>query len=299
MVARSLMAVSLALAVAAPFQAQARFGKRSSSDDQQSGSGSNSSGNGGSSSDDQSSNEVHAATAVGTAPPDRSYSPPPSCGGSCDPCGHGYSDCGYHDRGWSYYAYEPAYVGGGAAAATVSADSGGWNVRTALMTEVQGFTSGDGGLLSFGMLIEGVQWGVDVDGRLIEVATDDGTAGTDSLRLLNGAVTWTLFGDRTSRIRLEGGFAVAFAPDVTVVSPQVGVSMGFGFGGSWGVEGLVRASLVPHTQVEWSAGMSYAMGPLGVRAGWRRIFLDDRGIVDGVAHQDVFAGPYVGLGLAF
>jgi hypothetical protein len=284
MLARSLVAISLVAAVAIPVQAQARFGKRSSS--------SSSSDSSDSTSADSSSDEVHAATPVEAeaSDPGDEYVPP------CP------SDCGYEDSGWAYYAYEPEYVppppyeGSGAAARV---QGRGWNVRAALMSEVQGFSSGDGGLFSAGMLIEGVKWGVDVDVRLIRVAADDGSGETDSLRLLNGMVTWTLFGSQTSRIRLEGGFTAAFAPDVIVISPQVGASMAFGFGGPWGVEGLVRASLVPHTQLEWSAGFSYAMGAWGLRAGWRRIFLDDRGIVDGVAHQDEFAGPYVGLGVAF
>lgn len=295
MLARSLVAVSLAVAVVAPLPAQARFGKHSDSDKPSNPSSTPAP----SSDDDDDDDQVHAATPVGSSP-DRRYTPPPSCGGDCGSCA--YSDCGYEDRGWAYYAYEyePAYVGGAAAAAYApDRRERQWNIRTALMGEAQGFTSGDGGLFSAGILIEGVRWGVDVDVRHIVVSTDDGTEGTDTLRLFNGAVTWTLFGNQTARIRLEGGFTAAFAPDVIVVSPQAGLSWAFGFGGAWGLEGLIRASLIPHTQVEWSAGFSYAMGPLGFRAGWRRIFLDDRGIVDGVAHQDVFAGPYLGMGLAF
>jgi hypothetical protein len=77
------------------------------------------------------------------------------------------------------------------------------------------------------------------------------------------------------------------------------VSLAAGFGGNLGFEATARASLIPHTQVELSAGLSYALGPVGLRAGWRRMYLNDNGLVDGVAHDDLFQGPYLGAGFAF
>ncbi len=57
--------------------------------------------------------------------------------------------------------------------------------------------------------------------------------------------------------------------------------------------------VVPYTQLDAQAGLGLHLGILTLRTGWRWLLLNDRGLVDGEAHQDVFAGPYAGLGLNF
>jgi hypothetical protein len=38
------------------------------------------------------------------------------------------------------------------------------------------------------------------------------------------------------------------------------------------------------------------LGPAGLRAGWKQIYLNDLGLVDGIVHADLFSGPYLGVG---
>jgi hypothetical protein len=141
---------------------------------------------------------------------------------------------------------------------------------------------------------------VAVEGRHIAVVADDGSGGTDHLNFLNGFVTYALLGDQRGRLRLEAGGQTAFAEQLIVMSPAVGASVALGLGDrGLGLEATARASVFPHIQAELSAGLSWALGPLGLRAGWRQTYLNDNGLVDGVAHADAFSGPYFGAGMAF
>ena len=91
----------------------------------------------------------------------------------------------------------------------------------------------------------------------------------DHLRFFNGYLTYALYTTERGRVRLEGGASSAFAPDLIVVSPSLGMSMGLALNELFTVEALIRASIRPHAQVEISAGMSVALGSVGLRVGYR------------------------------
>ena len=175
----------------------------------------------------------------------------------------------------------------------------GLKLRAELTGEAAPLLAANGGELAGQLRIEGVKWGWSVDGRTLSVGADDGSGETDRLHFVSSFVTYSLLGNERSRLRVELGANAAWAPDLTVVSPAAGLSFAMGFGNGWGIEAVARGSAIPHTQLELAAGLSYGLGPLGLRAGWRRMYLNDNGLVDGVSHDDVFSGPYFGLGMAF
>jgi hypothetical protein len=55
----------------------------------------------------------------------------------------------------------------------------------------------------------------------------------------------------------------------------------------------------PYRQLDTTAALALKGYPWAVRAGWRTLLLNDAGLVDGEVHQDLFNGPYIGLGLFF
>ena len=291
-----LSALALALA---PGAAQARFGKSDRSDDSKQESNSNTSNHsGGGGGDDTSTStssgggHYHAASPVGS---DRPVVVRPGGGCASDGC------CWRGGSAWPAYYGEPTYVYPGyrGAEEVRTSNDQGLRIRTEVTGDVMPFSTLDGGSIVGQLRVEGVKWGVALEGRHIGVAADDGSGTTDTLAFLNGFISYSLLGGERGRLRLEAGANTAFAPELIVMSPAVGVSVALGFGDNFGLEALARASLLPHVQLELGAGLSYALGPLGLRLGVRRIYLNDNGLVDGVAHDDAFTGPYFGAGFAF
>ncbi len=160
--------------------------------------------------------------------------------------------------------------------------------------DVQVFPSGATGGLN--LLVEGQRWGFGIDYQ--GIAAGDGTGYVDTIGLFGSDVSYAVLASPHGRVRLDGGIGFASAPDVTFIGPRFGVSGGVALIGSLNLEGAIRVVPFPHASVESWAGFALGFGPLGVRAGYKRIFLDDRGLVDGYRNQDVFSGPYVGLALS-
>jgi hypothetical protein len=161
----------------------------------------------------------------------------------------------------------------------------------------QGFTGG--GSVAVNLRLEGQRFGMNTQFTSIFVKPDDGSVGTDTLRLFNIYATYALVANDRGRLRLEAGLNSAFAPDLSVAGPGVGLSAVLRIAGPLGIEGAVHGTPFPYRELDWNAGVALALGPLGLRGGWRRIWLDDRGLVDGTSHRDAFSGPYVGLAVLF
>jgi len=287
-----LLTAALA-SVLAPGAAWAHFGKSSENDnDKHEQHQNNSNNNGGGSNDNEvrasNNSHYHEATPVGTRSVDRTR----------DDC---RSDgCCWRHSGWPSYWYEPApaYVGyssGYSPQQVESAPDYGLRIRTELTGDLMPFSTLNGGSASAQLRIEGPRWGVALEGRHILVDSEN-------ISFFNGFVTYALLGNERGRLRLEAGGQSAFAQDLIVLSPAVGLSLAVGFGESFGVEAVTRASVYPHVQAELSAGLTYALGPVGLRMGWRGVYLNDNGWANpntGVANEDAFSGPYFGMGVAF
>ncbi len=318
----SLVAV-LALSLV-PERADARFGKRSSSSNAESSSSNNSSSSSSkrSSNSNSSSSGEHASAPISTpVPPARSTS---SRGTShsghasqrspshhhhghrttyvyTDPWygpswGYGWSRWGY---GWSY-GYQP-YWFGPAPSADVKRDAPRQEQQEPQLAAafgIEGQLHGEGAGLGVSMGIEGDRFGFTGQFTGIFARADDGSSGIDNISLLDAHLTWAPLRGEHGRVRLEGGVSSAFASDIIFLGPDVGASAAIGLLGPVGAEASFHLTPFPYVQADAYAGLNLTLGPAGIRAGWRHIYLNDLGKVDGIAHADTFSGPFVGLSLS-
>nr|WP_255651527.1 hypothetical protein [Corallococcus sp. AS-1-12] len=166
---------------------------------------------------------------------------------------------------------------------------------------VQGNSFGDvGGALDLFMALDGQRWGMDARVSGIALETDDGSAGTDRLTLLDAHLTLSPWSSERGRFRMEAGIASAHAPDAIFVGPSLAASLEACIGPSpFDVEARIQVVPFPHRQVDMQAGLALHLGALNLRGGWRTLYLSDGGHLDGVVHADNFTGPYLGLGLSF
>jgi hypothetical protein len=287
---RRLWIFVLGFAVLASVPAQARFGKTSSR---------SSSSTSSSPSSSSSSSSTHSASPVGSG------------GGSG--VGGGYAS-GY-SRGYGYrphyslgfwsgafiprYGYGYGYSAPGvvttqAAPEEPQAES---TLRVSAGLEAQGYLTGF--TLAAMVGVEGERWGFTAGGQNISVKADDGSGGFDNLQTVSAHITFAFLTGQYGRLRFEGGADAVFAPDLIVLGPTGGFSGSLYIGGPFALEGAVMVTPWPFVQVDYKVGAAVGLGPVGIRAGWRTQTLDDRGLVDGVAHRDVFMGPYVGASIVF
>ncbi|MCP3162448.1 hypothetical protein [Myxococcus qinghaiensis] len=140
-----------------------------------------------------------------------------------------------------------------------------------------------------------------VEGHVLRLSlpADDGTDGRDRLTLSEVHLTHAFLVREQLRLRAEAGVSTAYAPDVTLVGPSVGVSFEACILGPLDFEARTQVTPWPYLQFDGTVGLALHLGSLMVRGGWRGLYLDDLGTVDGVAHQDRLHGPYLGGGFTF
>lgn len=162
-----------------------------------------------------------------------------------------------------------------------------------------GAAMGGGTAGSLFLAIEGDRMGVDFRGTGLTLPTDDGTAGTDSIALGSAHLTYALVARDNLRVRLEGGVSGAQAPDLTVAGPSVALSLEGCMTHRLDLELRAQATPFPFQQLDAQAGVAFRYYALVLRGGWRGLYLNDKGLVDGEEHADAFGGPFLGLGLTF
>lgn len=170
-------------------------------------------------------------------------------------------------------------------------------VRVTVGVEGQGYLNG----ATLGVLgtFEGERWGVSLSASSLLLKADDGSQGVDVIGDFTAHLTFAFLTGQYGRLRAELGADAFFAPDVIMVGPTGGLSGVVWLGGPLGIEGSVMVTPWPYTQIDARAGLALGLGQFGIRAGWRVQALNDRGVVDGVAHTDLLNGPYVGLSFVF
>lgn len=312
---------ALALLAAIPGSAEARFGKRGSDDDSSNGSrsshSSSSSSKHSSSSDssDSSSSSEHKAVpayAPSTSAPAQSHvahpaqpryhEPQPryhdSRPGHLHPAYVGYRSPSYVHYGWGfgYYPYVAAPQPAAPLAAEVVESAPG---PTATLG-VDAFAHGLGGSLGLNMAVEGQRWGLNGQYSSLFYASDFGGLDPSTTSLYDLRLSYALISGQHGRLRLEGGVSGVVAPDLATLGPDAGVSVALGLVGPVGVEAAAHATVLPHQRYDWNAGLTLALGHVGLRAGWKQLRLDDNGLTEqGVRYVDDFSGPYFGVGFAF
>ncbi|MFY2559060.1 hypothetical protein ACN469_15625 [Corallococcus terminator] len=157
-----------------------------------------------------------------------------------------------------------------------------------------------GGAMGVFMSMEGRRMGLDARLTGMTLDADDGSDKVDRITLLSARVTAALWASSRGRMRVEAGLTSAHAPGIIFVGPSFGASVEACIGASpVDVEARLNATPFPHRQVDAQAGLALHLGTFNLRGGWRALYLNDAGHVDGVEHEEGFGGPYFGLGLTF
>lgn len=162
-----------------------------------------------------------------------------------------------------------------------------------------GASLGGGTGVSLFLAFEGERMGLDVRGTELTLPTDDGSAGHDSIKLAGLHLTYAVLARENLRIRIEGGLSGAQAPDLSVAAPSFAVSLEGCVLPFADVEARLQATPFPYQQLDAQVGLALRLQALVVRGGWRALYLNDNGLVDGEAHADAFGGPFLGAGLTF
>lgn len=275
-------------------EAEARFGKRSSS----------------SSSSSKKESKVHEASAVGEDPPssideddeeeEETYTPPPRPSSS-------------HVVIVSPPPVETYYVASESSAEAIPQDASSSapqapvaqvsatpeKLNSNIRLGADGAAMGGGSALHLFLAFEGDRMGLDLRGTGLTLPTDDGTPGTDSITLGSIHLTYALVARDNLRVRLEGGLSGAQAPDLSVAGPSIALSMEGCLTQRLDLELRAQATPFPFQQLDAQAAVALRLQALVLRGGWRGLYLNDMGLVDGVEHADAFGGPFVGLGLTF
>jgi hypothetical protein len=164
------------------------------------------------------------------------------------------------------------------------------------ITADAGFVS-QGYAVGLGLQAEGEKLGFGVKLNMFNLATEDGSPGRDYISLLALKPSVLLVARDDVRVRVSGGLDVAFAPDVTFVGPGLGASTLLRLAGPLKLEASANWTPLPFTQLSGDAGLAVELDMVRLRGGYRAIYLDDQGHVDGESHRELLAGPYIGLAL--
>lgn len=279
--------------------AEARFGKKNSN------SGSSES------SAESSSDSSHAAVPVGSG-----------SGASSGASGSRRGAWASGSTGWSRSAFRPAWRRGYFSGAyvpwygygywvrplssceapaqvdlgrDVEREDDGWRLTAGaelllLLGNERGFTAG------LNAAAEAEVFGVSLLAQNIAAASKE-EPGFDHLQQAALHATVAFLTGRYGRLRAELGVDLIVAPDAVFVGPTGGLSGSLWLGGPVALEASALLTPVPFRQVDTRAAIAVGVGGWGLKAGVRMQLLDDRGVVDGVIHRDVFWGPYVSVGL--
>lgn len=158
---------------------------------------------------------------------------------------------------------------------------------------------GGGTAVGLFLTIDGKRMGGDARGTDLTLPTDDGTSGTDNITLGTVHLTYAMIARERLRLRLEGGMSMASAPSISMAGPSMALSLEACLVGDLDLELRAQGTAFPYQHVDAQAGLAVNLASLVLRGGWRGLYLNDAGLVDGVEHADAFSGPYVGLGFSF
>lgn len=156
-----------------------------------------------------------------------------------------------------------------------------------------------GGALNLSAMLEGARWGFGVAGQHMTLRSKDVPGEVDALRQLSLHASHAFLVGQSGRLRGVFGVDAVFAADLVALGPTGGLSGILWIAGPVALEGAASLTPLPFIQLDARANVALGLGPVGLRLGWRTQVLDDRGLVDGIVHQDVFNGPFAGFAYVF
>lgn len=271
------------------------------------GGSSKSSGSSSSSSNSSGSNSgTHAASPVGSGSA-------PASNGSYS--AYGYSGTGGYAAGYGYgygyapgpafawygvrpygygWGWQPYYLGPSVSTQAATRPS---DLSSTFLIGALGTRNGVGLDLRFST--EGRRFGIEFDALTFALPNPDAPKEPSAtVPKMQAHATWSVLTSRHGRLRLEGGASAVFAPDVTYIGPQVGLSGQLALIGPLGFDAAVRWTPIPASIVDADAGLGLHFGNFALRGGWRWLRMDDRRVNEdgGLA---IVTGPSVTLGLVF
>ena len=171
--------------------------------------------------------------------------------------------------------------------------------KTLLRLGIDGQSARQGGGLDARFALEEERWGIATRLGVLGLNESSGTGRREVRTLVDAHVTYAMAYTERARLRLELGLASVRFPEVTFVGPSVAMSFERCLVGSLDLEGRLQWMPLPGVQLDGQIGFALHLGALVVRAGWRGLLSDDRGLVTGVIHVSGIGGPFSGVGLSF
>gem|GEM_PF-3949596 len=114
--------------------------------------------------------------------------------------------------------------------------------------------------------------------------------------LADASLGFTQVSGEVGRLRVEVGALTAVVPGMAAAAPGAGVSGALAVLGLVLLTGRVRGALWPYVRAEAQAAAVLALGPVGLQAGFRAVYLSDLYRLASGGAQ-LFAGPFVGVEL--
>ncbi len=154
-----------------------------------------------------------------------------------------------------------------------------------------------GGALELAIASEGRRFGLAARGLMLALNRAGAVGGNDETSVINVHVTFAVVSDPRGRLRIEGGFAEAFAPQTTSPGLSLGISGALGVAGPVGIEVSAQLTPIPYHQYDLHGAATVAFANAGLSLGWRTLYFDGLGPLDEYHDHAVFNGPFVALSL--
>jgi hypothetical protein len=169
-----------------------------------------------------------------------------------------------------------------------------------LSAELEGGLHPGGSGLAVGLL---ARWGrLGVGAKLDALSLHEGEGHTPwggTVGLVSLMPTFDLLHWKAGHLRASAGLDAAFAGGHSWVGPGIGMHAAHHVAGPLEVEAAAGFTPFPFTRVDAQVGLAAHLGSVAVRGGYRRLQLNDHGRYDGLTHEDVLSGPFMGVGLDF
>ena len=157
----------------------------------------------------------------------------------------------------------------------------------------QGF--GGGEAVGVRIILEGEQLGFDGGYGGVFVREPDGRR--TARGLLDLQLTFSPISTEWARVRLEAGLGALFTRCFDVAGPLLGASGEARLFGPLGLSGAARWVFWPYRSLDSHLAAQLWIGPYQLRAGVRRVSLEDAGQVGGNRGPETFLGPWLGVGM--
>lgn len=162
-----------------------------------------------------------------------------------------------------------------------------------LRLHLQGFDGGK--TVGVRILLEGNQIGFD--GGFSGVFVREPGGSQSARGLLDLQLTFSPISNARARVRLEAGVGALFTRCFDAAGTLLGTSGEVRLFGPVGVSGAAHWVFWPYRSLDTHLAAQLSIGHYQLRAGVRRVSLDDAGQAGGTRLTETFVGPWLGVGI--